>query len=196
MNGDERSESSSPGDFAPPAVGLVRDFVNTVELQADEDLLTTPEQLRDWFVQRGLLPADTQVRPADVALTRTVREGLRSVLLHHAGHQADPAALDQLNRALAEVLVRPEFTDTGAYRLVPSGGAAATAMGHLLAAIQQASEDGTWGRLKVCARDSCRWAFYDASRNRVGRWCSMAGCGNHVKMQRAYAARKSRRQPG
>ena len=43
-----------------------------------------------------------------------------------------------------------------------------------------------WARLKVCARDSCRWAFYDASRNRSGRWCSMAGCGNIVKMRRAH----------
>ncbi|WP_198671650.1 CGNR zinc finger domain-containing protein [Desertihabitans aurantiacus] len=36
----------------------------------------------------------------------------------------------------------------------------------------------------MCARDSCRWAFDDASRNQVRRWCSMAGCGNHIKMQR------------
>lgn len=180
----------------PPAIGLVRDFVNTAELQVDEDSLTTPEQLRDWSVQRGLLAAGTQLRPADVTLARTVREGLRSVLMQHAGHDPDPAALDQLNRALAEVRVRPAFTDAGSYRLVPADGAAATAvLGHLLEAIHQAGEDGTWGRLKVCARDSCRWAFYDASRNRVGRWCSMAGCGNHIKMKRAYAARKGRRQP-
>jgi predicted RNA-binding Zn ribbon-like protein len=42
----------------------------------------------------------------------------------------------------------------------------------------------------VCDRDTCRWAFYDASRNQARRWCSMAGCGNHIKMHRAYAARK------
>lgn len=180
----------------PPAVGLVRDFVNTVELQVDEDSLTTPAQLRDWCVQRGLLAADAPVQEADVRLARAVREGLRSVLMQHAGHDPDQAALDELNRALADVRVRPAFTDAGAYRLVPADGAAGTtALGHLLEAIHQASEDGTWDRLKVCARDSCRWAFYDASRNRVGRWCSMAGCGNHVKMKRAYAARKGRRQP-
>ena len=66
------------------------------------------------------------------------------------------------------------------------------ALGQLLDAVRQTSQDGTWPRLKVCARDTCRWAFYDASRNQVRRWCSMAGCGNHVKMKRAYATRKAR----
>jgi predicted RNA-binding Zn ribbon-like protein len=32
-------------------------------------------------------------------------------------------------------------------------------------------------------------AFSDSSRNRSGRWCSMASCGNIVKMRRAYRAR-------
>jgi predicted RNA-binding Zn ribbon-like protein len=68
----------------------------------------------------------------------------------------------------------------------------APAVAGLLTAIDRAERDQTWERLKVCARDTCRWAFYDASRNRSGRWCSMAGCGNHIKMKRAYAARKSR----
>ncbi|MFI2651942.1 CGNR zinc finger domain-containing protein [Micromonospora fulviviridis] len=45
----------------------------------------------------------------------------------------------------------------------------------------------------MCDRDTCRWAYYDASRNQARRWCSMAGCGNHVKMRRAYAVRRGRR---
>lgn len=62
----------------------------------------------------------------------------------------------------------------------------------MLDAVRQASEDGSWVRLKACARPSCRWAYYDHSRNRSGRWCTMAGCGNAVKMQKAYASRKGR----
>lgn len=41
-----------------------------------------------------------------------------------------------------------------------------------------------WSRVKVCARDTGRWAFYDASRNRSGTWCSMQVCGNREKMRR------------
>ena len=65
-------------------------------------------------------------------------------------------------------------------------------MARLLAAVDRARADGVWERLKVCARDECRWAYYDASRNRSGRWCSMTDCGNRVKMRRAYAARTGR----
>jgi predicted RNA-binding Zn ribbon-like protein len=47
---------------------------------------------------------------------------------------------------------------------------------------------GNWNRLKVCSNDACQRAFYDASRNRSGRWCSMATCGNRMK-GRAYRQR-------
>ena len=176
----------------PRAARLVRDFVNTHELQIDREDLRSPETLRDWFAEQDLLPADAELGPDDLATAVTVREGLRAVLLSHAGHTADPAALAALDETLATLPVRLSFTDPG-YRLV---GTVATpfgrAVGQLVDAIRECNEDGTWVRLKACARDSCRWAFYDASRNQVRRWCSMADCGNHVKMQRAYAARKAR----
>ena len=34
----------------------------------------------------------------------------------------------------------------------------------------------------------CRWAFYDGSKNRSGRWCDMASCGNRMKA-RAFRER-------
>ncbi len=49
--------------------------------------------------------------------------------------------------------------------------------------------------VKVCDRASCRWACYDTSSNQGRRWCSMAGCGNQVKMRRAYAVRRLRAAP-
>ena len=49
---------------------------------------------------------------------------------------------------------------------------------------------GTWERLKVCRQESCRWAFYDNTKNRSGVWCNMASCGNRAKA-RAYRARRA-----
>jgi predicted RNA-binding Zn ribbon-like protein len=168
----------------------VRDFVNTYEPQVGQESLTTPEQLRDWLAERRLLPPGARLRMADLATAVTVREGLREVLRAHAGHAVDPAALEALNAALTGV--RPAFTATG-YELT-GGSAFDRALAALLNAVRQSAEEGTWTRLKVCERDTCRWAFYDDSRNRVRRWCSMAGCGNHVKMRRAYTARTARRR--
>jgi predicted RNA-binding Zn ribbon-like protein len=177
----------------PFAARLVCDFVNTFEPQVDEESLTTPDRLRAWFAERQLIPPDAKMRPADLVTAVTIREGLRSVLLGHAGHPTDSTALERLNVALAAVPVRLAFADGGP-RLVAAGGSALDeALVGLLDAIRQCAQNGTWARLKVCDRDSCRWAYYDASRNQVRRWCSMADCGNYVKMRRAYAARKNRK---
>ena len=68
------------------------------------------------------------------------------------------------------------------------------ALGRLLAIVAAAQADGTWERLKACPWDTCRWAFYDHSRNRSGVWCSMAVCGNRAKVQ-AFRARQERSRP-
>ena len=171
------------------AVGLLRDFVNTREPQVGTEELSTPDALRDWCLARGLVPAGTTLQTADLERALDFREGLRAVLMAHAGHDPDPAALQRLNQLLAQLPLGLRFDGEG-YRLTPLGDEpVAHAFAELADAVRQCSEDQTWQRLKVCARDSCRWAFYDASRNRVRRWCSMAGCGNHVKMKRAYARR-------
>jgi predicted RNA-binding Zn ribbon-like protein len=138
------------------------------------------------------MPAGQPVSDADLADALALREGLRNLLLAHAGHDPDPSAIEALGRVLAELPVRLDFRDSD-YRLVSTrSDAVGQALGELLDVVRQASQDGSWPRLKVCARDSCRWAFYDASRNQVRRWCSMAGCGNHVKMRGAYATRRAR----
>lgn len=177
----------------PPQIRLIRDFVNTYEPQADVESLPSSDALRDWLVQQQLVPAEgAAVSDDDLATTLVVREGLRHVLLGHAGHDPDPARIDAMRAALADLPMRLDL-DVEGYRLVsirtdPAG----QALAQVLDAVRQATQDGTWPRLKVCARDTCRWAFYDASRNQVRRWCSMAGCGNYVKMKRAYASRKTR----
>jgi predicted RNA-binding Zn ribbon-like protein len=73
----------------------------------------------------------------------------------------------------------------------PAGGAPAplvTALARLLAILYTATVAGTWTRFKICRNDTCRWAFYDRSKNRSGRFCGTA-CGNAVSA-RAYRRRK------
>ena len=43
-------------------------------------------------------------------------------------------------------------------------------------------------RLRVCANDRCRWAFFDSSPTGRRRWCDMRSCGNQAKAAR-YRAR-------
>jgi predicted RNA-binding Zn ribbon-like protein len=44
--------------------------------------------------------------------------------------------------------------------------------------------------MKACAADDCRYAFYDHTRNRSGRWCDVSGCGANARM-RAYRQRRA-----
>lgn len=44
-------------------------------------------------------------------------------------------------------------------------------------------------RLKLCANDACRWAFWDLSRPGTGKWCSMQVCGGRSKA-REYRRRR------
>lgn len=45
-------------------------------------------------------------------------------------------------------------------------------------------------RVKQCEGDPCGWLFFDTSRNRSRRWCSMADCGNRAKARRFYQKEK------
>lgn len=62
----------------------------------------------------------------------------------------------------------------------------------LLAAIARSAaeitSEGPEARVRVCANPECGLFFYDASRTRRRRWCSMAVCGNRHKV--ASFARK------
>lgn len=183
-------------EAVPAPARLLRDFVNAREPQTGEESWTGVDQLGDWLRAHGLLRSAAALRPSDLDTAVAVREGLRSLMLDHAGHGSEPAAIAAYNQALGTLALRLEWVD-GAHRLRPADDAPATdALARVLDAVRQCERDGTWARLKACARDTCRWAFYDASRNQTRRWCSMAGCGNHVKMKRAYARRRGRHDDG
>ncbi|MFC4554897.1 CGNR zinc finger domain-containing protein [Georgenia faecalis] len=77
-------------------------------------------------------------------------------------------------------------------RLTSAPGTAdgvATAVAELLVIVCEAHVAGTWQRLKACGNPACQWVFYDASRNRSGRWCAMGECGDVIKA-RAYRQRR------
>jgi predicted RNA-binding Zn ribbon-like protein len=46
------------------------------------------------------------------------------------------------------------------------------------------------GRLRPCANDECELYLIDRSKANTGRWCSMAVCGNRMKVRRHYQRRR------
>ncbi|MFI6389459.1 CGNR zinc finger domain-containing protein [Nonomuraea sp. NPDC050540] len=158
---------------------LVRDFVNTYDVENDADELTSPAELAVWLRERGLAGEGDRAEDDDLATAIALREGLRAAL--RRGEPAD----------LPELPLRVVIADGP--RLTPVRPGVPGALARIAAAVL----DPGWERLKVCLEGTCQWAFIDSSKNRSRSWCSMKVCGNRTKT-RAYRARKhgSRRPQG
>lgn len=137
-------------------VELVVDFMNTVDHQANTDVLDDADAWRTWLSARGLGEGTTEVR------------GVRTALRAAVG---DPEAATS-----ASVSVTVELPAGGVPRLV-----APDVVGAVLAAATRLAVLDRWARVKICPADDCRWAFYDRSRNHSRTWCSMQVCGNREK---------------
>ena len=180
---------AAPTKRAPEPLRIVQQFVNSADLEAGKDDLDSPAALAAWLRERDLLPARGAVTKADHRRALEVREGLRAVLFHQSGGGPDPAAVERLEHAAAHAALRASFGPGERPELTPACGGVSGALARLLGIVAASATDGTWDRLKVCADHGCRWAFYDHSKNRSGRWCSMAECGNQEKA-RSYRARR------
>jgi len=166
---------------APMPLLLVQAFVNTLDLDQGQDLLSS-----DWFVGAGLLDASADVGAGELELARAMRESIRQLL------ESGDGDLGPLREVAAGRAARLLVGERGALALAPPGqGDLTDALFQLLLIVRAAQEAGTWSRLRICANDDCRWAFYDRSKNRQGQWCDMAVCGNRLKNRELRARRRN-----
>jgi predicted RNA-binding Zn ribbon-like protein len=180
---DHQSPESKP---APAPLDLVQRFVNSAELDEEQEELASAEGLQRWLADAGLMEPDEPVTEGDLRRAIDVREGLRALLFCNNGGALDRAAVGRLRRAASRAGLRLGFVE-GVPTLEPDATGVDGALARLLA-IVATTEEATWRRLKACRHEPCRWAFYDRSKNRSGKWCTMDVCGN-LEKARAYRAR-------
>lgn len=179
------SSSTSP----PHDLQLVVDFVNTLDRETGVDEIDGPAGLTRWLRVRGLMDsAAAPLRKADHSEATELREALRRIARTHSGGRQDPQAAGVLERTAARGRLSVLFAADGTVRVEPRERGFAGTLAKLLVPVARAAADGTWERFKACEAQDCQWAFYDRSRNRSGRWCHMAVCGNRTKV-RAYRTR-------
>ena len=177
MTGD----ASRPGP--PPALERLIEFVNTNEPQVAHDLLRDPEQTRSWLIAEGFEVGE--LGHDDWAATIAFREGVRAAAAANNGYGVDTDAV----AALGQAIDRLGFTvraGADANLAVASTTPAGRALAPLVGALMTAQADGSWTRVKACARDTCRWLFYDTTRNHSRTWCTSTTCGSREKARRAY----------
>jgi predicted RNA-binding Zn ribbon-like protein len=182
-------ETTAGEAAVPRELVAVQALVNTVDLEDNDDQLDSPEALRRFLTGQGLLGPTEPVGPDDLALAVELREALRAMLRVNHGEPLDPAALEVVNRAAAALPLQVGFDAEGQPVLGPGAAGCRGALAVILAGVAKANAQGTWERLKACSAESCQWAFYDRSKNRSGRWCSMQTCGNRTKT-RTYRSRR------
>jgi predicted RNA-binding Zn ribbon-like protein len=173
---------------APGPLELVRDFINTLDVEHAADELSSADAAAAWLRAHDLPGGEPPLERAQLARLIAVREALRELALaNNSGDPAPEPALAALNDESSKAAIGLRFTGRGADLVTRCEGIDAT-IANLLAIVAEAMADDSWRRLKACSADDCRWAFYDHSRNRSGTWCEMGDCGNRAKA-RAYRER-------
>jgi predicted RNA-binding Zn ribbon-like protein len=136
---------------------LVLDFLNTLNVEEGVAQLATEDGWLAWTKAR-------QLHAGSRTHARKVRETLRAAVGDpeaQAGELAEPVNVS-LTRGLPTLSARD-------------------AVGAVLAASARLAIREQWDRVKICPVGTCRWAFFDLSRNRSRTWCSMRLCGNREK---------------
>jgi predicted RNA-binding Zn ribbon-like protein len=178
--------------FAPEPLIAIQALANTYDFEDEEERLLDPDAARAWLVESGLARPDVTVDRREHEELLGFREVVRDLLEAnlHAEHTPDAEALARFAEA-HPVPVRVGAGGDLDLDLEPQADVDGV-IAQMLGIVLQAQTRGEWPRLKICAFDECRWAFYDSSKNRGGTWCRMEECGNRVKNRR-YRDRQSQR---
>ena len=187
-----------PEGEVPGEVRLVNEFLNTLDLErfgehaekpeAQREGLRSPERLKAWLVGRALLGREESVSEADRRLAVQVRDALRSAALDNSAPAQEQS--DVAGRIFREFPLVVRFGEGSGPELVSGEGGVKGALGRILADVVVAASKGTWARMKICVAEDCRWAYYDHSKSRTGRWCAMETCGNRHKTRRYRRRRR------
>ncbi|HEX6669024.1 MAG TPA: ABATE domain-containing protein [Gemmatimonadales bacterium] len=185
-----------------PLVGnlLWLDFVNTEPVLdgARVDLLHDVEDLVAWLQTADAPPQPT--RPALRGGTSEGRAVFREALALRAALRAGAERLaegkppgEELVRAINRVLAeRPGYRE-----LVREGKGWVTRVRPVTISARQVlvpiAESAAWllehgdpSLVRRCEGSACVLLFYDTTRNRSRRWCSMEGCGSRAKAAAYY----------
>jgi predicted RNA-binding Zn ribbon-like protein len=179
------------------------EFLNTRELDSGHlvDRLERPADARAWFVGQGVLHEEDAGTwtAADLDEVRAVRDALHEVVdAVVEARRPDTGAVDVVNETLARSVVPHLDCDGTTVRIGHRHGASPVedAVASLAAPIVHELASGRSDRFRICANDTCRWTFFDASPTSRRRWCDMKTCGNRAKAARHRQRVKAEHPPG
>jgi predicted RNA-binding Zn ribbon-like protein len=124
------------------------------------------------------------------------REFLRGIAEHlAAGLTLSASDIRTLNTTLMVPARQKLFQDQNGFRaeLSPVRSGWPWILSRIAASLADTLTRYDRERVKICANDGCRWAYYDVTKGNTRRWCNDRTCGNRDRVRRARAAAKRRR---
>lgn len=179
------------------ADNLALDFINTEYGVGVRhcDLFVSDQSVADWLKLAGVLPPDfNEVPKGLLALARQVRESARAVVgAAKMGVAADSSVVNRVLEAGCPARSLEWDTNAAAFKLVerPRDYSAASLLEPVARALASLLTEAQLDLVRQCGADDCTLLFHDLTKSHRRRWCSMAACGNRMKV----AAFRSRQRP-
>lgn len=194
---------AAEGRFAFDGGHITLDLANTVDWHASdhpEERLTGYQDVVDWGVEAGLLNENGAKGYRQLAAPEADQAHRRTVLLREVAYRIfaavargqEPVAddIDLLCLFLQVAMTHARLvTDRNVYQWKWSADdqELAAVLGPVAQGAVDLLRSDQLDRVGQCADDrGCGWLFFDSSRNRSRRWCSMESCGNRAKARRHY----------
>jgi predicted RNA-binding Zn ribbon-like protein len=184
----ERDDTTpAPGDLE-----LVRAFLSLHdhEERNPDGLPPSLESLRWWLGSKALVEDGETIKDQDLAWALRVRDALTAKVEETMGEPRNETATEFLNRAAEETGLRVCFGCDDEQPIHVEATGVRGAIGRILGTAFLAELDGRWERFRICHDPACSAVFFDRSKNKSGKWCSMSSCGNRAKV-RAFRERQA-----
>ena len=177
---------------APGGLELVRGFLSLHdhEERNSDSLPPSLESLRWWLGSKALVEEGDQIKDQDLAWALRVRDALTAKVQENMGELRNVTATEFLNRAAEETGLRVCFGCDDDTPIHVDATGVRGVIGRILGTAFLAELDGRWERFRICHDPGCSAVFFDRSKNKSGKWCSMSSCGNRAKV-RAFRERQA-----
>ncbi len=177
---------------------LALDFINTRYGVGDaqRECLADDASVLTWLRQAGVLPDDVQAAPRGLLkLALELRNSAAALVM--AAKASDEAEADVVNRVLEAGRPSRKLQWDAATRsfqvvMARRRDDAASLLEPVAQALVTLLTDTPLELVKPCEAHDCTLLFHDMTKSHRRRWCSMAACGNRMKV----AAFRERQRAG
>lgn len=197
MKGSKQGAGAKRSQFLFLADNLALDLVNTEVIRDGQrvDWLVEPQDFAAWLRHAGLaLEGRGAISPRLLRRAKALRAEIRRMAeVLAAGRPVSPSVVLVINRVLREERMFHELVREGkGYEVRTRSEPGGSALAPIARSAAELLAAGDRLRVGRCGNPACILHFYDTTRSRTRRWCSMAGCGNRMKVAAHYRRQRGR----